>query len=107
MPVSIKCEYLGGRVSISGGVGDRDRRIELGLGLSSIVDSLEALDLNQDLLRALGSKISSWQDKRGPIFIVQVFHLDRTELDWLDILSSAEDEFLRSGGSEGSGARYW
>ena len=40
VPVSIKCEYLGGGVSI------RDRRIKLGLGLSSVVDSLEAFDLN-------------------------------------------------------------
>ena len=46
MPVSVKCKYLGGGVGVSGGVGVRDRRIELGLSLSSIVNSLKALDLD-------------------------------------------------------------
>ena len=61
--VSIKCEYLDEGVGVSDGVGVRDRRIELGLSLLSVVDSFEALDLDQDLFRELGSEISSGQDK--------------------------------------------
>ena len=101
MPMFIKHEYLGGGVSI------RDRRMLLGLGLLSIVDPLKALDLGQDLFRTLGSEISSGQEKWRPIFTVQVFYLDGAELDWLDILGGAEGEFLGSGGSKGSCARYW
>ena len=46
MLTSIKHEYLGGGVSVSGGVGIRDRRMLLGLCLSSVVDLLKALDLD-------------------------------------------------------------
>ena len=46
------------------------------------------------------------QDKRRPIFTVQVFHFDRGELDWLNTLNGAEGKFLESGGSEGFCARY-
>ena len=70
MPMSVKHEYLSGGVSVGGGVGIRDRRMLLGLGLSSVVDLLKALNLNQDLFRTLGSKIDSGKDKRRPIFIV-------------------------------------
>ena len=46
MLTSIKREYLSGGVGVGGGVSVRDRRMLLGLSLSSAVDLLKALDLD-------------------------------------------------------------
>ena len=103
----IKTKYLSGGVSVDGGVGIRDRRMLLGLGLSSIVNVLKVLNFDRHFQRTLGSEISKGQDKWSLIFTIQVFHFDRAELDKLSVLGGAEDEFLGSGGAKGFCARYW
>ena len=79
----------------------------LGLGLSSVMDTLELLDLDQKVRRGLGSDISRRQDKLILIFRVRVFHHDRVETDGLDVLGGTEGDLLGCGGPKGSCARYW